>query len=138
MRGKYFIDTNIIVYSFQKGNKSEKASVLIKEALSSQKGIISFQVIQEFMNVALKKFKTPLKTEDCRDYLQNILTPLCEVYPTLALYEKTLDIINRYKFSFYDSLIIAASLSANCQILLSEDLTHQQEIENITIINPFV
>ena len=49
-----------------------------------------------------------------------------------------LDIAERYGFSFYDSLIVAAALESKCKILYSEDMRHNQQIENLTIKNPFV
>ena len=54
MSAKYFIDTNIFVYSFDIGQplKKERALALIRDALETGLGIISTQVIQEFMNVA--------------------------------------------------------------------------------------
>ena len=52
---------------------------------------------------------------------------------------KACDVAKRYKFSFYDSLIIAAALGSNCDVLYSEDLHHNQKIDGVlTIINPFV
>ena len=54
-----------------------------------------------------------------------------------ALYHRGLDLQIRYRFSFYDSLIVAAALEAGCKTLYSEDLQHAQEIEGLTIANPF-
>jgi len=54
-----------------------------------------------------------------------------------ALLENGWIIQDQYKFSWWDSLIIAAAQRANCSILLSEDLQHQQQIEHLKIVNPF-
>ena len=72
-----------------------------------------------------------------RDFLRNVLAPLWRVQPSAALYTRTLDVQQRYRFSFYDSLIVAAALEAGCARLLSEDLQHGQLIEGLTIENPF-
>ncbi len=140
MRGKYFIDTNIFVYSFskQEEHKQHIAKKLISEALENSTGIISFQVIQEFLNVALRKFPIPFKIEDGEKYLNIVLEPLCEIFPNMDLYGHALRIMDRWQYSFYDSLIIAASIKGDCKILYSEDLQHQQNIENLVIINPFM
>ena len=140
MKGKYFIDTNIIIYSFDK-NAQEKNTVaksLIAEALEHSKGIISFQVIQEFLNVSLRKFQSPLKFTDCEKYLNLVLEPLCDVFPDIELYHHALGIMERWQYSFYDSLIISAALRGDCTLLYSEDLQHDQKIEKLTIKNPFV
>ena len=74
---------------------------------------------------------------DSQNYLTNVLEPLCEVFSSIGLYHQALEISSRWQFSFYDSLIIAAALSAKCNILYTEDLQHDQEIENLKILNPF-
>jgi predicted nucleic acid-binding protein len=60
------------------------------------------------------------------------------VMPSPALYSEALRISARYQYSFFDSLIIASALSAQCLRLLSEGLQHGQNIEGLEIINPFL
>ena len=140
MKDKYFLDTNIFIYSFDKTNpvKMGKAQSIISQALEKNNGFISTQVIQEFANVATKKFFNPMKIKDLRIYLNEILFPLCSVFPNFELLEKSLEIHERYKYSFYDSLIITAAIISGSNILLSEDLKDKQKIEGITILNPFL
>lgn len=140
MKDKYFLDTNIIIYSFDSTNASKQATArnLISQAFAHQPACISYQVIQEFLNAALKKFKTPLSPSDAQKYITSTLEPLCEIFSSIALFQKSIEIQERWQFSFYDSLIISAALSANCTILYSEDLQHEQKIEDLVIINPFV
>ena len=139
MSDKYFLDTNIFVHIFDSVNpkKQKRANDLIKTALRNNTGCISFQVIQEFINVATRKFAVPLSIRDCEKYLSAILSPLCEVFVSIELYSRSLDLMERWQFSFYDSLIVAAALQADCSILYSEDLQHEQSIENLTVHNPF-
>jgi predicted nucleic acid-binding protein len=54
------------------------------------------------------------------------------------LYERCLQVQQRWKFSFYDALIVAAALDAGCTRLISEDLQHDQRIDRLRIENPFV
>ena len=88
--------------------------------------------------MATRKFEIPLRFADCEKYLQKILSPLCQVFSNIDLYESALEIMERWQYGFYDSLIIAAAIQAHCQILYSEDLHHQQKIQSLTIVNPFV
>ena len=136
---RYFLDTNIIVYSFdaQNPDKQQRARQLIHDALTQNCGCISYQVVQEFCNVATRKFATPMSEQDCREYLAQVLMPLCEVYPGSEFYRQALVIQERWKYSFYDSLIINAANLAGCQILYSEDLQHGQQILGTSIQNPF-
>ena len=140
MNGKYFIDTNIFVYTFDSSDseKQKLSKQIVAHALENSTGVISYQVIQEFLNVSTKKFKSPLTSTDCQRYLNVILEPLCEVFSNIELYHQALDILERWHYSFYDSLIISAALKADCKFIYSEDLQHNQKIQNVTIINPFI
>lgn len=136
---RFFLDTNILVYTFAKDapNKRNKARYLIQKALGERSGCLSYQVVQEFLNVAQRKFETPFKAEDLALYLTQVLSPLCEVYASIALYQRALELAQRWQYGFYDSLIIASALAAECDVLYSEDLQHGQQIQSLTIVNPF-
>jgi len=140
MNGKYFIDSNIFVYTFDNTNKKKqkKAKEIVSNALENSTGITSYQVIQEFLNVSTRKFKTPLSVTDCQKYLNIVLEPLCEVFSSIELYHQALDIMERWQYSFYDSLIISAAIKADCKIIYSEDLQHLHKIQNLTVLNPFI
>lgn len=135
-----FIDTNIFVYTFDQGDpvKQARAQALVGNALTAQNDCISYQVIQEFLNVATRKFKNRLTHADAKKYLTLVLQPLCRVYPNGALFSEALDIANRWQYSFYDSLILAAAKQAGADVLYSEDLQHGQMIGRVRIVNPFV
>ncbi|HAC15695.1 MAG TPA: VapC toxin family PIN domain ribonuclease [Bacteroidetes bacterium] len=137
---RFFLDTNIFVYNHDSRdpNKRMIATKLIESALDNQSGVISSQVIQEFINIATRKFEVKFKPDDLQDYIQSILYHLWEVLPTQSLFDEALYISERYKYSFYDSLIIAAALTSGCDTLYSEDLQHGQKIQNLQIINPFL
>jgi predicted nucleic acid-binding protein len=140
MSAKYFLDTNIFIYSFDRSQpmKRTRARKLIAEALQTRDGLISTQVINEFLNVATRKFNVPLGLDDCKDYLVKILFPLCQVFPDLDLYRSCLEIQHKKGYSFYDSLILAGALSAGCNILYSEDLQAGQHVDGLQIANPFL
>lgn len=140
MSDRFFLDTSIFVYSFDKGEarKQRLSRKLIRDALENNSGIISYQVIQEFINVALSKFVKPFSLRDAKDYLNHVLLPLCEIFPNITFYEKSLKIRDETGFSFYDSLIITAALEGNCSVLYTEDLQHDRVVRTVTILNPFI
>jgi predicted nucleic acid-binding protein len=139
MSAKYFLDTNIFVYSldYQQPAKKQRSMELIQRALETGSGMISTQVMQEFLNVATQKFAVPMAIDDAQAYLRLVLNPLCQVYPSLRLYESCLDIQAETKYSLYDSLIIAAAVQGGCERLYSEDLQDGQEIRGVRIVNPY-
>jgi len=102
MSDKYFIDTNIFIYSFDTEDpaKNDIAKRLIASALENGTGIISYQVIQEFLNVATQKFLKPLTFKDAQRYLNVVLEPLCEVFSSTELFHKALEIMDRWRFPF--------------------------------------
>ncbi len=137
--GLYFLDTNVLVYSFDKSapGKQTIAQGLIKHALSTQRGVISTQVIQEFLNVALRRFATPLIVSESREYLTSVLTPLCQHFPTTGFYNLALLVREETGYSFYDTLILTAAIEMGCSSLLSEDLQGGRVVRGVTIRNPF-
>ncbi len=139
MSDNYFLDTTVFVYTFSKteDEKRKKSVDMISKALSSETGIISTQVVQEFINVATRKFTKPLNENDCKKYINTVLSPLCEIFPDMDLYFQAIDIQSATGYGFYDSLIISAALKGNCGILYTEDMQHKQNILGLTIINPF-
>ena len=132
-----FFDTNVLVYLFDETDdaKREKAELLIQQALANETGCISYQVVQETVNVITRKFHAA--PEKVRQLLDGVLVPLWQINPTQTLYRHGLDLQTQYRFSFYDSLIIAAALEAGCTCLYSEDLQDGQQIQELTIQNPF-
>ena len=139
MSAEYFLDTNIVVYTFDH-NATEKRDIargLIEAALESHQGILSTQVIGEFLNLATRKFKTKLPPELARIYVRDVLEPMCSVTTTLELLQRALGIHERWKFGYYDSLIVAAALTAGCSILYTEDLQSEQIVEGLEVVNPF-
>ena len=138
MPAEFFLDTNVLVYTFDRRapEKQTRARDLVERALRTGEGTVSFQVVQEFLNVALRKFERPLSNEEALRYLRDVLDPLCSVFPSISLYETALSLHRRWRFSFYDALIVAAALESNCKVLYSEDLQDGQEIESLTVVNP--
>jgi len=126
-----FFDTNIFVYLYTKeAQKSDRAAQLV-----SQGGIISVQVLNEFVSVAQKKLKLPW------DHIETGLEAIrsvCRVLPLdLAIHNRAVEICRRTHYSIYDALILAAALTSGCNTLYSEDLQDRHQFDGLTIINPF-
>jgi predicted nucleic acid-binding protein len=133
MSGKPFLDTNIVVYAFSANDpRSEKA-----EALVAAGGVISVQVLNEFVNVSRRKYRRDW--EEIQKALYALKTLLEPPLPlTIEIHDVAIEIARDYRYRFYDSLIIAAALRAECSSLYSEDLQHGQKIGALMISNPFV
>jgi predicted nucleic acid-binding protein len=135
----YFLDTNILVYAFDHTApaKRETANTLIRDALSTRQGMISSQVVQEFLSAALRRFVTPMTVDACREHLAAVLLPLCDHYPSPATYEHAIEIVAETGYNLYDALILAAAVESGCRTLLTEDLQHGRVVQGVMIVNPF-
>lgn len=139
--GLVFLDTNIFIYAFltSEPRKRAKAVELIEACLGSGRGSISYQVVQEFANVARKKFATRLSADDCKAFIEAAMQPLNRVASSTALIYTALDLQEELKYSFYDCVMVAAALQAGSSTLYTEDLQHWQLVRGtLRIANPFL
>lgn len=134
-----FIDTNLFIYQLEAADERKRdiADGIIRQGVETGNACISYQVVQECLNTVLRKAEVPLDHAGARSYLDHVLAPLLRVSSSIDLYQRGLDIQVRYRFAFYDALIIAAAFEAGCTTLYSEDMQHGQRIDTLTIENPF-
>ena len=134
MSDRAFFDSNVLIYAMVSGDpRRERAQQLV-----AQGGVISVQVLNEFVAVAQRKMRMPW--EDVVEALDavRILFP-SPVSITLDTHQATLKIAQQYGFGIYDAQIAATALEANCSTLYSEDLQDGQVIDKrLTIRNPFL
>jgi predicted nucleic acid-binding protein len=127
-----FFDTSVVLYLLS--GDAEKADVA--EELLEGGGVVSVQVLNEF--AAAGRRKLGLSWHDVREVLGTV-RELCTTRPvTEEVHDCGLEVAERYGFSLYDSMIVAAALSAGCKTLYTEDLRDRQVIDgSLTIRNPF-
>ena len=137
MNDKCFLDTNILVYmeSPKEAEKQHKARQLFNRLTSNGLSVISTQCLQEFYNVTTKRLF--LDRLEMKELIHTFEYALEIVQVTPQLIEDAIDINIETQFSFWDSLIIAAAIYADCDILYSEDLNNGQIVRGVTIKNPF-
>ena len=138
MTDRYFVDTNILVYSRDTRDlaKHQIARRWLAELWSSGNGRISTQVLKEYYQTVTRRLKPGMSLEDARADVRDLQTwkPL-EL--TSATFEQAWLIEDRMHISWWDALIVAAARQSGCTYLVSEDLQSGQTIENLTIVNPF-
>ena len=132
MSDKPFLDTNVIIYALSSDDPRNRKA----EALLDSGGVISVQVLTEFVNVCRRKLgRSWDEVDEALGALKVLLDPPQPL--TAELHDTAVRIARDHGFSIFDSLIIAAALHAGCPILYSEDLQHGQVIEGLTVRNPF-
>ena len=133
MSGRWFLDTNILIYAAAKQDlRSARARELIRSRC-----LISVQVLNEFTSVAHRKLKRPWR--EIGTALNAIRTLCLPPLPiTVDTHRHAIRIAERTGYSFYDCLILASALEGRCDTVYSEDMQHGQYVENaLTIVNPF-
>lgn len=133
MPAEVFFDTTILVYMATKNDFRTS----VAEELLRAGGIVSVQVLNEFVNVARKKVRMPWGAIEA---LLFEFHELCgEPVPiTAEIHVAAVQIAQRYGYHIYDSLMIAAAQHAGCTSLYSEDMQHGQKIGSLRIRNPFL
>jgi len=141
MKDKVFIDTNIFVYAFLDTDDSSqhakhlKAVEFLKQFDADSQVIISTQVLSEYYSALLKN---KISDEDIQESAKQLVNSIEVVSVSKKIVMDSYSIKNKYRYSYWDSLIISSALQSNCTVLYSEDLQHSQKIENqLSIINPF-
>src|SRR5271170_3412958 len=115
-KNKVFFDTNVLVYQFDQSDliKQRQAIDLIERHILDKQAVISSQVVQEFMNVALKKFSNKLSVSELELVMSELLKPLCAHVPNFSFYEQALKLFSTYSIGFYDALILQAAIDLGC------------------------
>jgi predicted nucleic acid-binding protein len=140
MKDNYFIDTNVLVYWFDKSEdkKNKRAHSLIRDSKQTANLFISSQVLNEFISVVTKKIEHPIPFE----HLKEILAIISSVFNISSITPESsyaaIDLKLKYQFSYWDCLIIASALENACNRLYTEDLQDSRKIEGkLDILNPF-
>ncbi len=133
MKDKVFLDSNILIYLISADvSKKEKAKILLNPDF-----FISTQVVAENINVCLRKLK--LSKEKAFNHGEFLLSRFNVVTLEKSFFSVSFDLISKYQFSFWDSLIVASALESGCSILYTEDMQDGRVIENqLKIVNPFL
>ena len=129
-----FLDTNVLIYSYSSTEVEKQTTA--RKLIADNNTFISTQVLQELTNTVTRKFKFSYSdavntmNECCQNNNLHINTNTTII--------EACRIAQQYKFSFYDSLIIASAIESNCHLLYSEDMNNGQVIDKkIRIVNPF-
>jgi predicted nucleic acid-binding protein len=136
MTATVFVDTNVLLYAFDEADlKKQAAARHWRAALwTSKRGRLSVQVLQEFYANILRRW--PAAQEQARAEIRNLSAwhPVPMDYEMLVRGWRLQD---RFQLSFWDSLIVAAAKSSACNFLLTEDLQPGQDLDGVTVLNPF-
>jgi predicted nucleic acid-binding protein len=131
-----FIDTNVLVYAYdsQAGARHTVALTLITRVLEEGSAALSVQILMEFYSAATKN---GMKSELAAKIIADL--GICALHrPDHADVIRAIELLRRYKISWWDALVINSANQLNCSVLWTEDLNHGQRYGRVTIRNPFI
>lgn len=125
-----FVDTNVFAYLYSESEPDKQQRA--EQAINSYDRYVSTQILNEFCNVGIRKLKLPIAT------VKESVEQICDACNVARIDEdtisKALDIHERYRYSYYDSLMIASAIETNCRYILTEDMADGQVIEDRLIV----
>jgi predicted nucleic acid-binding protein len=137
MKGNALIDTNIWVYAITKNDleKHQIAQKLIRELKPNRRILSSPQIVNE---ISFTLMRNGIPDTEIRELMEALYADLRVINFTPQIVRQASKIREKYKYKFWDSLIIATALSSYCLILYSDQLPHNAVIEDrLRILNPF-
>jgi predicted nucleic acid-binding protein len=137
MNGPEFLDTNVLVYAYERdaSAKRDTALDLVRRALDGE-FLVSTQVLAEFASTLLHKFRPTANPKDVEAVLDT-LGPIRVVSTDAGIVRRAVEARSRYGIHFYDGMIVAAAERAGCTRIWSEDLNPRQNYFGIAVENPF-
>ncbi len=137
MSGKYFVDTNILMYAHDSaaGSKHERAKALVEELWRDRTGVVSTQVLQELTVNLRRKAGKPLDITATREVVADYLSWHVVVNGGESIIG-ALDLEERYQISFWDALVLYAAHASGAEVLYSEDLADGQSYASVRVVNP--
>lgn len=139
MTGPFFVDTNVFVYSrvTTVAEKHARANEWLAHLWRSGDGRVSAQVLNEYYSVLTRKLKPRMTGEEAQTEVRDLFA--WQPLPLDAdVVESAWAIEGRYGLAWWDSLVVAAAQVGGCRYLLTEDLQHGQDLDGVTVLNPFL
>ena len=132
-----FFDTNMLVYCTDTTapEKLLRARGLVAQSAEEGEAVVSTQVLIELFHTLTRKQKMP---PGAAKALTAAYAAWSVVDSDVTLVEGAMERSIRNRLSIWDAMVIEAALRAGARTLYSEDLTHGQRFDTLTVINPFL
>ena len=134
-----FVDTNVLLYSEDGAHRAKQARAVewLHALWLRRLGRLSTQVLNEFYVNVRRKFPRQLAQGDARAEIRRYQhwRPWAVDHATV---ETAWAVESRYGLNYWDALMVASAQQQGCTLLLTEVLQHDQQIDGVRIINPFL
>lgn len=139
MTGKVLVDTNVLVYAYDFSDpvKQEQAFGLLDELAQSGRGVLSAQVLTEFVVAVTRKIEKPLDLKAAQKSVENYLSSWTVFDVTGFVVLEAVRGVHEHRFSYWDAQIWATAKLNQIPVILSEDFASGSTVEGVTFLNPF-
>ena len=133
-----FVDANVLIYTVDanEARKRLRAADWIARLWREQAGRTSMQVLSEYYVTVTRKLRPRVPAEVAWNDVKSLLAwrpqPVDE-----ALMRRAREIEQRYRLSWWDSMVVAAAQLQDCALLLTEDLQDGAAFGGVTARSPF-
>ena len=139
MSALVFVDTNVLLYSYDERDaaKQARAREWVAWCWNHNSGRISTQVLNELYNNAITRFRNTVTVHQARTEVRRLRLwqpPHLDTYTVDGAW----DLQDRYALSYWDALILSSAHQQGCSHLLTEDLPHGRQLDAVQVINPFL
>ncbi len=139
MIARMLVDTNVLVYAYDPSNlkKQERAFAILDGLATSDQGVLSAQVLAEFIVIVTKKIAEPLDLKTARKRVENYLNSWTVLDVTGFVVLEAMRGVHEYRFAYWDAQIWATAKLAQIPYILSEDFASGSTVEGVNFVNPF-
>lgn len=139
MTGRFLIDTNILVYAYDRSEieKQMKAADILDMLAQNNAGALSIQTLSEFFVVTTKKITSSLTIDEAHSSITNYIRSWQIIDINSFIVLEAIRGVKAHNFSYWDSMIWAAARMNQIDNVLSEDFSDNSVIEGVRFINPF-
>lgn len=134
-----FVDTHVLLYAVDDTDmsKQKRSQQWLSLCWQRRCGRLSTQILNEFYANARKRFASAISAGDARAEVRRY-----QLWKPWIIDQATIETAwaaeSRYQLNYWDALMVAAAQHLGCTVLLTEDMPHEQRIDKLQIINPFL
>lgn len=139
MKDRVFVDTNVLVYAYDRSEaaKQQRAVEVLDLLIASGKGVISTQVLSEFFNAVTRKIRMPLTIEDAMASVENHTRAWRVLDVTTFIILEAIRGVRDHQLPFWDAQIWATARLNQVPVVLSEDFASSRTLDGVLFVNPF-
>ena len=130
------LDSNVLLYAASNHPSDRAKADVGLHLLGTVNFGVPLQVMQEFFHNARIKARLAIEADHC-DRIVEALLQRPVVAMDIELFADARRLCRRYRITYWDAAIVAATGRLKAPVLYSEDLNDGQDYDGVRVVNPF-